>query len=282
LRLIQSFAMPGALKQAIVEHTGTKLPWTSNLLFGIPYVLCAALGLFVPLLALLLLRLRRQQPLLHILFPLLIIANFLVMFFGLALDFESSTPDELSHRPVMIVYFFVVAWVGGALGLVIVNSRRLERIARPALIGLAAVLMAVPAFFGSGVQLLWAMPKISPVRLPSALVRVAEYLRTHGASEDIFQDSQFDRTYALAALSERRSFVSHTMTRIPFRGETVAARTAAVDRLMGLRQPKLVVGTARAYGVRWFILQKGNRVNWPPELADQPVFEQGSFAVYEF
>lgn len=282
LRLVQTFATPGALKEAIVQHTGTKLPWTSNLLFGIPYVLCSALGLFVPLLVVLLLRLRGQRPLLHVLFPLMLTANFLVMFFGLALDFESSTPDELSHRPVMIVYFFVVTWVGGALGFMVVNSRRLEQIARPALIGLAAALMAVPAFLGSGVQLLWAMPKISPVRVPSALVRVAEYLRTHGASEDIFQDSQFDRTYAIAALSERRSFVSHTMTRIAFRGETVAARTAAVDRLMGLRQPNLVVGTARAFGMRWFILQKGNKLNWPPELADHPVFEQGSFSVYEF
>ncbi|HEU5076411.1 MAG TPA: hypothetical protein VFU02_19605 [Polyangiaceae bacterium] len=282
LRLIQTFATPGPLKEAIVQHTGTKLPWASNLLFGIPYVSCASLGLFLPLLVVLMLRLRGRAPLLHVLFPLILVANFLVMFFGLALDFESSTPDELSHRPVMIVYFFVVSWVGGAVGLLIVNSRRLEGVARPALVGSAAVLMAVPAFLGSGVQLLWAMPRISPVRVPSALVRVAEYLRTHGGREDIFQDSQFDRTYAIAALSERRSFVSHTMTRMPFRGETVAARTAAIDRLMGLAQPKLVVGTARAYGVRWFILHKGNRVNWPPELADHPKFEQGSFTVYEF
>ncbi len=282
LRLVQTFATPGSLKQAFVELTGTKLPWTSNLLFGIPYVLCATLGLFVPLLAGLLLWLRKQKPLLQVLFPLLLIANFLVMFFGLALDFSSSTPDELSHRPLMIVYFFVVSWVGGALGLALVNAQRLERFARPAVLGLAALLTAVPAFFGSGVQLLWAMPKISPVRVPTALIGVAEYLRTHGRREDVFQDSQFDRTYAIAALSERRSFVSHTMTRMPYRGETVATRTAAVDRLMSLRQQELVAGTARAYGVRWFILHRGNKVNWPPGLAERPVFEQGPFSVYEF
>jgi hypothetical protein len=142
--------------------------------------------------------------------------------------------------------------------------------------------MAVPALLGSGVQLLWAMPRISPVRVPTGLVGVAEYLRTHGGNEDVFQDSQFDRTYVLGALSERRSFVSHTMTRMPFRGETVATRTAAVDRLMGLGQPKLVVATARAFGVRWFILHRGNRLNWPPELVNHPVYEQGAFRVYEF
>ncbi len=282
LRLIQSFATPGAFKQILVQHMGRQFPWTSNLGYGIPYVLFAALGLFVPLLVVLVIRLRGRVPLLHLLFPLLLIANFLIMFFGLALDFDSSTPDELSHRPVMIVYFFVAAWVGAALGSTLLESAHTKKKARPVMLGLAALLMAVPALFGPGVQLMWAMPKISPVRLPSSMVQVAEYLGSHGNADDIFQDSLFDRTYAIAALSERKSFVSHTMTWMPFRGEMVAARTAAVDRLMGLRLPGLVVGTARAYGIRWFILQKGNRVHWPPQLADHPVFERGRFAVYEF
>jgi hypothetical protein len=182
----------------------------------------------------------------------------------------------------MIVYFFVVAWVGGALGLTLVESRSTSGIVRPVIIGLATLLMAVPALFGPGVQLLWAMPRISPVRVPTSLVQVAEHLRTHAGREDVFQDSQFDRNYAIGALSERKAFVSHTMTRMPFRGEVVAARTAAIDRLMGLREPKLVVGTARAFGLRWFILQKGNKLNWPPELALNPAFEAGPFTVYEF
>ena len=281
LRLVQTFATPGTLKEYFVQRMGADFPWTSNLLFGVPYVLFSALGLFVPLLVILVVRLRGRMPLLYVLFPLLLIANFLAMFFGLALDFQRSTPDELSHRPVMIVYFFVVTWVGGALGLILVESRRLSGIAQPAIIGLATLLMAVPAFLGPGVQRMWAMPGISPVRVPISLVRVAEYIRTHGGTEDVFQDSQFDRTYAIAALSERRTFVSHTMTLMPFRGEMVAARTAAIDRLMGLHQPKLVVSTARAFGLRWFVLQKGNRVNWPSEVAN-PVFENGPFTVYEF
>jgi hypothetical protein len=281
LRLVQTFAKPGAFKDFIVAHMGAQAHWASNLLFGVPYVLLAAFGLFVPLLVVLVVRVRRQTRLLYVLFPCLLVANFLMMFFGLALDFDSSTPDELSHRPVMIVYFFVVAWVGGALGLTVVNSRRLKRFARPLGVALAGVLLVVPAFFGSGVQLMWTMPRISPVRLSVPLVRVAEYLRTHGSKDDVFQDSQFDRGYAIAALSERRTFISHTLTTMPYRGEMVAARTAAVDRLMGLREPKLVVGTARAYGLRWFLLHKGNRVNWPPEVAER-VFEMEPFTVYEF
>jgi hypothetical protein len=282
LRLIQTFARPGAFKEYIVQHMGANVAWTSNLLFGIPYVLLTALGLFVPLLVILVIQLRRRMALLYLLFPLILVANFLAMFFGLALDFARSTPDEISHRPLMMVYFFVVSWIGGALGLTLVESRRLSGVARPAILGLAVALLSVPAFFGPGVQLMWAMPRISPVRLPAALVRVAEYIRSHGGTEDVFQDSQFDRNYAIAALSERKTFVSHTMTNMPFRGEMVAARTAAVDHLMEIRQPMLVLGTAQAFGVRWFVLHRGNRVKWPPEIADNPAFKEGPFTLYQF
>jgi hypothetical protein len=217
-----------------------------------------------------------------VVFPLLLIANFLAMFFGLALDFSSSTPDELSHRPIMIVYFFVVSRLGGAAGLTLIDSRRLARFARPAVVGLATLLSAVPAHFGAGVQQLWAMPQMSPVRLPRAVLDVAEYMRAHGEPDDVFQDSQFDRTYVFAALSERRTFVAHTMTLMPFRADLVEARTEAIDRFLRLRQPDAVRATARGFGFRWFVLQQGDPIRWPEEIADHPVLEAGSLKLYDF
>jgi hypothetical protein len=282
LHLIHTFARPGALHDYVVQHTGAQLSVTSNLLFGIPYVLFAALGLLVPLLVMLAVRMRTRTALLHVLFPFMLIANFLVMFFGLALDFASSTPDELSHRPIMIVYFFVVTWVGGAFGLLLVEWPRLGRLTRPVILGLAALSMAIPARLGSGVQQMWVMPQMSPVRVPSSLIRVADYMRDHGDPEDVFQDSQFDRIYALAALSERRTFVAHTMTLMPYRADMVEARTAAMDRFMRLRQPQAIRATARAFGFRWFLLEPGDRVAWPAEIANEPVLETGPFKLYEF
>lgn len=279
LRLVQGFATPGAVRAYLAERTGPDFPWTSNLLLGIPYVLFASLGAFVVLLAGLSFRMRGRLPLLHTLFPLLLIANFLVMFFGLELDFTRSTPDELSHRPVMIVYFFVVAWIGGAVGATLEGSRIPSRIAQRGIIALAGVLMLVPAYFGRGVQSLEAMARTSPVRVPTSLLEVASYLRNHGPGDDVFQDSQFDRIYVIGAMAERRPFVSHTMTTIPFRADAVAARTSAVDRLMGLRDPKLVVATARTFGFRWFILHRGNRVNWPSSM--KPALVAGAFTLYE-
>ncbi len=160
LKLVKTFTQPGALRDFLANRIGRESPLLSNLLFGVPFVLLAALGLFLPLLVILAIRLRRRTHPLLVLFPLLLVANFLAMFLGLALDFRSSTPDELSHRPVMVMYFGVVAWVGGAAGLLLIESRRLGRFARPAMIGLAVLLMAVPAFLGSGVQRMWAMRNV--------------------------------------------------------------------------------------------------------------------------
>jgi len=282
IRLIQSFATRGALRDYLAARIGTEFPWTSNLLIGIPYVLLASLGLFLPLLVILVIGQRARISRILRLFPLLLIVNFLAMFFGLALDFSRSTPDELSQRPVMVMYFFVVTWVGAALGLSLLESRRLGHVARPAIIGLSTLLMVVPAFFGSGVQQMWAMPRISPVRLPVPLVRIAEYLREHGNAEDVFQDSQFDRTYTVAALSERRTFASRPMTLMPYHSDLVEVRAAAIDRFMGIRHPKLITVTARTLGFRWFLLEPGDRVDWPAEIADHPAFSMGPYRLYEF
>jgi len=282
LKLVKGFTPPGALRDFLAERIGRGSTLLSNLLIGAPFILLAALGLFVPLLVILAIRLRRRVPPLLVLFPILLVANFLAMFFGLALDFSRSTPDELSHRPVMVMYFGVVAWVGGAAGLSLLESRRFGRIARPMMICLAILLMAVPAYFGSGVQRMWAMRMFSPVRVPIGLVRCAEYMRDHGSTRDVFQDSQFDRTYTVAALSERRAYAARTMTRISYNSERVEERAESIEKLMQLRDPAAVAATARKLGFRWFLLNPSDRVEWPEEIANRPAFELDGFRLYRF
>jgi len=282
LRLVKGFTQPGPLRDFLANRIGPENTLLSNLLLGAPFVLLASLGLFVPLLVILAIRMRRRTSALLILFPLLLIANFLAMFFGLALDFSRSTPDELSHRPVMVVYFCVVAWVGGAAGLWLLESRRLGRIARPAMIGLAVLLMAVPAFFGSGVQRMWAMRKFSSVRVPIGLYRAAEYMRDHGNAGDVFQDSQFDRTYTVAALSERRAYASHTMTRMSYNSERVEEREEAIEKLTQLDDPATVAATARKLGLNWFLLNPSDKVAWPEAIASRPAFERDGYRLYRF
>ena len=283
LGLITSFTQPGAVRNFIITRIGKDLPWHANFLVGVPFVLFAALGLFVPLLVILAIRMHRRAPALIVLFPLLLIANFLTMFLGLALDKRSSTPDELSHRPVMVVYFAVVTWVGGAAGLWMLESKRLGRIARPTMLCLVVILMAVPAYFGSGVQRMPAMPRVSPpLRVPIGLFRAAEYIRDHGGVQDIFQDSGFDRTHTVAALSDRRAYAERNMTLMSANAELLEQRIATIESFMQLHDPAAVAATARQIGFRWFLLDPGDRVEWPGEIANRPVFELGGYKLYRF
>jgi hypothetical protein len=280
---IGRFTRPGALRTFIIERIGLDSSLPSNLLLGTPFVLFAALGVFVPLLVVLVIRLRKRTPAVLLIFPLLLLANFLAMFLGLALDMRSSTPDELSHRPVIVVYFAVVAWVGGAAGLSLLESKRLGRFARPAIVCLAVMLMAVPAYFGSGVHRMWAMRSISPpLHIPVGLVRAAEYVRDHAGAQDLVQDSQLDRFCVVAALSERRTFAARSMTLIHHNADQVQTRADMIDQFMSLRDASAVAATARKLGFRWFLLDRGDRVDWPEAIVGRPVFELGGYRLYQF
>jgi hypothetical protein len=280
--LIKGFAQRGALRALLDGRLGPEHSLLSNVAVGAPYVLLSALGLFAPLLVILAVRLRKRTSPVLVLFPLLLVANFLAMFLGLALDLRSSTPDELSHRPIMIVYFVVVAWVGGAAGLLLFEPPRLGRLTRPVLLLAAVFCLAVPTFFGAGVQRIAAMRMFSPVRVPIGLVRAAEYIRDHGDSQELVQDSQFDRTYAFAALAERRTYASRTLTTISTHLDLLQQRIAFVERFMELRDAPTIVATAQQIGLRWFLLDPGDQIAWPAEIAERPIFELGGYRLYRF
>lgn len=283
LELVAGFTQPGRVRDFVTARLGTDSSLLSNLGVGIPFILLATLGLLLPLLIVLAIRLRRRAPALFTYFPLIVLANFLVMFFGLALDARSSTPEELSHRPVMVVYFVVVAWLGGAAATLLIESKRLGRVARPLIVALAVLLVAVPTVFGSGVHRMPALRSISPpLYIPAGLVQVAHYIRDHSNESDLIQDSRFDRYCIAAALSERRTFVARSQTIIRHNEDQVEERAEAVRHLMDLREPITVAAAARNLEIRWFLLSAGDRVNWPPEIVDHPVFQADGFRLYRF
>jgi hypothetical protein len=283
LRHVANFTVPGPLRTRLLEHLGPDQSLLSNLFLGMPYILLAALGLLLPLLIVLAIVVRKKTPTLFWFFPFILIANFSAMFMGLALDMRSSTPDELSHRPVMVMYFMVAAWVGGAAGLLLLESRRLSRIARPALLVLSLGLMLVPAMFGAGVHRMWALARISPPHeVPKGLVEAARFIRDHSDPRDLFQDTHFDRYCLVAALSERRAFVARSMTRMQAKTELVEERAEMVEQLAALRDASEIATTARRLGIRWFLLTRGDTVRWPEEIANHPAFERDGFKVYRF
>jgi len=147
---------------------------------------------------------------------------------------------------------------------------------------LTVLLLAVPAFLGSGVQRMWAMRVFSPVRISMGLYRAAEYMREHGDARDIFQDSQFDRAYIVAALSERRAYVVHAMNPTRYNSALVAERADAIDILVRLRDASAITAKVRELGFRWYLLSPGDRVDWPEEITGRPAFELDGYRLYRF
>jgi hypothetical protein len=141
--------------------------------------------------------------------------------------------------------------------------------------------MVVPAVFGSGVHRMWALSMISPpLNVPTGLVHAVRFVRDHSDPRDLFQDSRFDRYAAVSGLSERRPFVARSLTRIPAHAELVEERVEMVEQWAALRDAAAITENARKLGIRWFLLTRGDTVNWPAEIA--PAFEEDGYKIYRF
>src|SRR5262249_51110660 len=134
------------------------------------------------------------------LFPLVVIANYLVMSLGLAPDRNSVTQtDELLHRPLVWAYFVVAVWVGGACYEVAIKPWfERSHFARTIVLTLLSGLLIVPFFLGKEVQVGpdWGKP-LTNTSMPVGLYRCALFLREQSQRRDLIQDSGRDPDKAL-------------------------------------------------------------------------------------
>jgi hypothetical protein len=272
-----------SLRIFLHAHIGSSQPWLINLVFGTLYLLGSSLGAFLLLFVGLAIAVRRRLPSLLVWFPIILIANFLVMAMGLARDTRGTgTPEELLHRPFMVMYFGVVAWLGASAGLLLTRWFQRSRITRVLVVLLPLSLLPLPAMFSSGVQRLRNSGLRYNLRIPPALFQAAEIMRTQGKPDDIFQDSSFDDNYVTAALSERRPYVEHMLVHVQHNDALINQRTAQVIDLMSTGEQAAVLAKAKALGIRWFLLRPGHQVGWPPTLASHPAFDIAGYRVYRF
>jgi hypothetical protein len=283
LALVNSFADPGPVRELFTARLRLQHTLVGQLLIGAPYLVLESLGVVALLFVVLAIGLRRRLAPPLLIFPVLLMVNFLVMALGLALDNRGvGTPEELQHRPFVWMYFVWVAWVGGAAGWSLTQSRRWGPFAKPIILGLALALMVVPARQGRGIQNIRTMPEASNVANPTDLIRATEFMRAHGQVQDVFQDSSFDRTYLVSALSDRRPFVERMLVRVAHNEQLVEKRTAVVQSFMQLDSSEAVISAARAMGIRWFLLRPGQIVRWPAAMVGSPAFTSGETRVYRF
>lgn len=272
---------PGLLRDFFGSHLVPDASTPQLLGYGSLFLVASAFGAFILAYLALAIRLRNRIDLPLLCLPAIFIVNFLVMALRLASnDRGVGLPEELLHRPFVWPYFVIAAWVGGAAVLALPSvhvSRKVKALGA----ALGIVLLGVPATLGSGVQRNWPW-SWSDRDVPTALVEVAAFIRTHGDVQDIAQDSRYDPYAILTALSERRAFVIRMTWASLHPDPILQRRVDLVEDFKGLRDSDQILLAARRLRISWFLLRPRDKPSWPESILSRPTFESDGFRLYHF
>ncbi|MCV6797949.1 hypothetical protein OII53_17800 [Achromobacter ruhlandii] len=213
-------------------------------------------------------------------FPLLVVAVYLVMATCLALDERRvGTMEELLHRPFVWAYFVVVVFFGATLyARTFGDAPPVWRSARIALL-CTVLLLAVPAHFGQRIQTFKTWQTSYPV-MPACLVEVARYIEMHSQPGDVVQDSLNDPQYRFTGLSQRRPYALDSGgVRLP---AGIHARLDELARIKAIESGPEVVAAMRATGIRWYVVNPDDPVKWVAAMRDQKAHECGGYLVFRF
>ncbi|MBK8401758.1 MAG: hypothetical protein IPL29_12085 [Propionivibrio sp.] len=229
---------------------------------------------------------RAKAPTAVLGFPLLVIANYLVMSIGLALDTTGvGTPDELMNRPLVWAYFAVVVWTaGGGYFLVFGNELPRSRMGRLLLFALLCIALTGPLLFSKNIQTFPAQQGYAKYEefnaVPLCLVQASRYIRNNSRPDEIIQDSENDPRFVVTALSERQLFAGESIFGKP--------RKKLQKRLDGLADFRAMNDAAElrlfaaSHNISWYLLHPDNPVAWPESFLSEAVFDCDGYRVYHF
>lgn len=277
---------PGLMKSFIDTGLGSE-PWAAPrlVLFGGMLVLLGTFGYWVIAAVATVLWVRKSVPAAVWAFPLLVIANYLAMALGLAMDGKQiGSPDELLNRPLVWAYFAVVAWTGGAIYHRLFGDGLPRATGTRAVLGSAAVLgLVVPLTLAANLQTFPHWSGFASFRelggVPTCLVDAARFIRGHGSADDVVQDSENDPRVWVTALAERPDFAMDTPNRPPAGLDRRLADLAAFKRLTDAAD---IEAFATRNRIAWYLLRPTGDVAWPAKLQNDAVFECGGYRVFHF
>ena len=247
-----------------------------QLMYALALLSLSTFGLWTLLLPLAVAGARKRVAVPLLWFPLLAVANYLVMAIGLAQDTRGvGTPEELLNRPLVWAHF-VAAALGAGLLYHTWAARVLPHDPLRGRLSAAAVLVA--ALCGT---CYWA-PGLQGVSntVPTCLVDAAAFIRAHGKSTDIVQDAAGDPQFTLTALSERQLYVGA----VGFGGgrPEQPARRDEILRFMRLPEAAQLEQFTATRGIVWFLANPGPVLGWPAEISEHPIFTCGGYRLYRF
>jgi hypothetical protein len=260
-------------------HAGTN--WYSQAAAFLVVLVISTFGIFSVIYIALLARLKRLSEPAVWLFPLLVIAVYLAMGIGLAMDERHiGGREELLHRPFVWAYFVLVVWCAGAACRTLAGNSTLSgKRAKWGLILLAVGLTPIPVIFSTKIQTfdLW---KITQQELPPCLVDAARYIRENSHPNELVQDAMNDRRLILSALSERKPFaVDSGGFRAP---AGMAARLESLKQLKKKQDSAQVASFMEEHAIKWYVVGPESAVQWPEAMMKRSAFACGDYRVYRF
>lgn len=287
LHILMTLHEPGAIKEAL--RSFFFLSRHSRLVDG---VAAAALILFFSFGAWLVIapvvqwKLRKRIPRDLLVFPIVVVVNYLVMALGLALEKKGiGTPEEMMNRPMAWAYFVLVAF--STAGMVMLWRSRSARDARTARASAwVAAALVCAALVGVGLhatnlQTLHADREHQNYAdfngAPLCQVRAAEYIRDHSRVDDLMQDSRGDPRLLSTAIAERQSYVSVAT----FGGRAAGwdDRRGAIDAVQRSGNVDALEALAARDGITWYLLHPEDAEPWPRSFVGGAAFECSGYRV---
>lgn len=265
-----------------------KYPRAIQALFAIAMLLIGTFGLWIVATATALLKLRgRMEPAIFY-FPVLIIANYLIMSMGLALDTrEVGTPDELLNRPLVWAYFIVVIWTVGAAWQLASENRQVigPRIGKRVTIAFAAFVAIGLLGVAIGSRDFQTFPTRGGYAsyrefnsIPRCIVAAANFLREHSDAADVIQDSANDPRFAFTALSERQAyFIDGDWGGVTFDFEL---RKTEMKNFLQFDDAARIEKFAKDTNLAWVLLRPESKSAWPASFLDRPAFSCGGYRLF--
>ena len=220
-------------------------------------------------------------------FPLLVVANYIVMSLGLAMDTRGiGTPDEFLNRPLVWAYFAVVTWTAGAAYAArFGNDPPRGTRTRIAVALLALVSLVIPWAFSANFQTFPAWHEFSSFRqfasYPLCRVRAALYVRDHSHADDIVQDSENDFRYLTTGLAERQAFVIANMLKSREQSG-LRQRLEEAETFKQMTDVAELTNFAAMRKISWYLLHPTSEVSWPKSVIESAVYECDGYRVYHF
>lgn len=225
----------------------------------------------------------RRVELEYVLFPLLIIVNYLVMALGLAFDEKNPAhSEELRHRPMVWAYFIAAAWAGSLTYRLILGPAAARwTLARGACVAAVLLLLIVPYECGEHVQapsLQWRAYSFQ--NHPRGFYESARYIRENAEPGELAQDADLDPLLKFSAFCEHPAYVCAYFDGKP--DPVLARRIEEIEMFKRMTDIAAIQRFAAEKRIRFVLIKPRAKVLWPDDFLRKADFSWGGFHVFRF